>query len=797
MKCISKELFTLQSLKERAHTFSIRNLRPEYKTEAYELFCEISENEPKYSTIREGPARTAGVRKLGELEIHVCTPFCSECLVGYCRGERNVDNAIAQAQPAAAIAIFLIVVFHIFAGVTRQWCNVGLKLLQKILFLVPNGPRNSIPVDVRTILRKLNLISETTTYASCPTCGYCYPPEQRPAGIFFYPRRCTYQSLGRQSGCGATLTKSAVNGGRSVRVPIKPFVVQSLDAFLSRLLSRVDMVETLRKGLINHKLNGDKVTIGDGSVLSRLKGADGLPFLGELDNELRLAFSLSIDWFNPYHNKMAGKKASLGAITLACLNLSPELRYKQENLFLAAVLPGPKETSVSEINFYLAPIVDMLLQAWQIGTQFEFEGRILIVRSIVACLVADLPAARKAGGMAHFSAAKFCGFCTQMKANINSIDYWTWKKRSGQEIREIAENWRDASSMSERKQIFKEFGIRWSELFRLPYWDPAAQTVIDGMHNLFLGVVQHHVRDILGLDDEQRTRNHKEKQGQFQAHESSSDIFVEEQRQRKGYLEPLTISKLKELCRRAHIKGYSKRGITKNELMDMLSRSTDAIFSSFWDEYSNGSTVNPLPLAGPELFDAAESTNRSTALPGLDKLSPSEVKMIRERIRRTSRPRWHAKSPLDLGSSGHGKLKADQWRSLIEFDLPAALAYICFHSSSQAIDIEGSKERFECTMLLAVAVGWAVSRQTSRRHAENYTENMHRYLQSLLNGLPKKKLLPNHHVALHFAPFLEAFGPARGWWAFPFERVIGRLQRINTNYKIGAFGVSRTLEKLL
>lgn len=168
----------------------------------------------------------------------------------------------------------------------------------------------------------------------------------------------------------------------------------------------------------------------------------------------------------------------------------------------------------------------------------------------------------------------------------------------------------------------------------------------------------------------------------------------------------------------------------------------------------------------------------------LNKLSPSEVKIIRDCILRTSRPRWHASPPLDLGSSSHGKVKADQWRSLIEFDLPVALAYLCF-CCPQKCNMEKIERLFECTMTLAIAVGWAVSRQTSEYHAKNYTDNMHRYLQFLLNGVPKKKLLPNHHVALHFAPFLEGFGPSRGWWAFPYERVIGLLQGINTNYKIG------------
>jgi hypothetical protein len=40
---------------------------------------------------------------------------------------------------------------------------------------------------------------------------------------------------------------------------------------------------------------------------------------------------------------------------------------------------------------------------------------------------------------------------------------------------------------------------------------------------------------------------------------------------------------------------------------------------------------------------------------------------------------------------------------------------------------------------------------------------------------------PNVHVAFHIYDFLLLFGPVISWWCFPFERVIGYLQKINTN----------------
>ena len=60
--------------------------------------------------------------------------------------------------------------------------------------------------------------------------------------------------------------------------------------------------------------------------------------------------------------------------------------------------------------------------------------------------------------------------------------------------------WRDAQTLQERDQIFKSHGVRWSELFRLSYWDPVLFTVIDTMHNHYLGLLEDHCRSIWGMD---------------------------------------------------------------------------------------------------------------------------------------------------------------------------------------------------------------------------------------------------------------------------------------------------------
>jgi hypothetical protein len=71
------------------------------------------------------------------------------------------------------------------------------------------------------------------------------------------------------------------------------------------------------------------------------------------------------------------------------------------------------------------------------------------------------------------------------------------------------------------------------------------------------------------------------------------------------------------------------------------------------------------------------------------------------------------------------------------------------------------------------------------------------YLQCLLDLYPNIQFRPNHHAALHIGTLLTQFGPAHGWWMFPFERVIGILQGINTNSKLGKHRKQARYKRLL
>lgn len=164
-----------------------------------------------------------------------------------------------------------------------------------------------------------------------------------------------------------------------------------------------------------------------------------------------------------------------------------------------------------------------------------------------------------------------------------------------------------------------------------------------------------------------------------------------------------------------------------------------------------------------------------------------EIRQIQRHIAATTRPSWHVSPPPNFGTPTHGKLKADQWRSCIEFDLPVSMVQLWSGEPSGDVEDSRSQKLIEITMRLATAISWGTSHQTSPKHVAEYMENIHAYLTSLIELFPDITLRPNHHMALHLGEFFLRFGPVHGWWMFPFERVIGKLQRTKTNFKMGQF----------
>lgn len=394
----------------------------------------------------------------------------------------------------------------------------------------------SIPRDIRSVMTHLEVEPHITKYAACPSCSCLYAPSSNTANP--YPKYCTHAETDCPP-CGALPVKKEHDPPTNHRPHmtwslLRPYPYHSVLSWIAGLFAWKELERVVESAWDRPAASGTSWTdILQAPALTSFRGPDCELFSRQSGMNVNLVFGLYIDWFNPGSNKQAGKSRSLSAIYLVCLNLLPQLRFRAENICLVGVIPGPNEPSLHQLNHYLHPLVDEMLVLWHAGlwltqTAVHTHGR--LIHAAIIPLICDLPALRKAAGFAGHSSRHFCSFCLLKKPDINNISR-PWPKRSWEEHLRIAKQWRNAPTERDRQSLFEEHGLRWSELLCLPYWDPTHYTVVDAMHNLFLGELRHHCMAVWGID----IKDHKDKHGKVVVNKTVPHT-PEEQHQHLGHL---------------------------------------------------------------------------------------------------------------------------------------------------------------------------------------------------------------------------------------------------------------------
>ncbi|GBC19806.2 hypothetical protein GLOIN_2v1786147 [Rhizophagus irregularis DAOM 181602=DAOM 197198] len=188
----------------------------------------------------------------------------------------------------------------------------------------------------------------------------------------------------------------------------------------------------------------------------------------------------------------------IGVIYVAICNLPRDIRFKRENLLVLGLLPGLNKVSLHKINHYIAPIVNELELLWSgitLNRTFECQNG-KNIRAALVLISCNIPAARKICG--HISALVSCHRCMKRAnyedhqhnfAGMEDMENW-FITRDSTKHRRNALAWRSCNSTNSRKNFVSEKGVRWSELLRLPYFDPIRFIIVDPMHCLFLGIAR-------------------------------------------------------------------------------------------------------------------------------------------------------------------------------------------------------------------------------------------------------------------------------------------------------------------
>ncbi|KAF8573660.1 hypothetical protein K439DRAFT_1624914 [Ramaria rubella] len=392
---------------------------------------------------------------------------------------------VDRSNEVAQLAIFLGVVSHVVMGVSRRATDFLMGVLFIIMSLCSkkgdgsHNPSHSnilsqIPILIEDALSRFKLEGCTTTFAVCPSCHSTYAPQFATGGTFpIYPQWCTNIPNPESAICNEPLLKSEVFGNTPKILPIRTFVYHHFTDYLAGLLSQhetvMDNACLNRQASINERQPTYIKGVFDAQFLRTFEG----PVSGQLfidgGTEGRYLFVINIDFFNAEGMCICGTSASSGLISAACINLPEDIHDKPENMYCAGIISGPKEPTLEFLNPYLKPVIDDMVIAWERGYHFSrtpssLQGQ--TSRCAVAAMVADLVAARKTAQLGPGTHTIFCVACKcTHRSSLGRVDCDAWEKRSGAELRTIANQWKTASTTKERSEIYKAHGVHWSELW--------------------------------------------------------------------------------------------------------------------------------------------------------------------------------------------------------------------------------------------------------------------------------------------------------------------------------------------
>ena len=337
-------------------------------------------------------------------------------------------------------------------------------------------------------------------YVVCCKCDsvYEYNACVETVGSRKISKQCNHLGLkvrNKQTACGTLLLRVVhTKNGESLK-PFKSYPYQSLKIAIERLLNRKGFIAKceLWRNRAAKMPEGIKGDITDGNVW-HLFSSD------EMNNFLLYQYSylltLNIDWFQAFQRGIY----SVGVIYLTVNNLPREERYKPENVIIAGIIPGPNEPKLS-INSFLFPLVEELKHFW-VGVSIPLHTNTgtssVLVRLALCCVTCDIPASRKVLGFLGHNAALGCSKCYKKfvinvggNSDFSGYDRELWEPRTNLQHRQHCLALLNEENKAQLKAAETKFGLRYSILVSLPYFDPVRFHTIDPMHNLFLGTTKH------------------------------------------------------------------------------------------------------------------------------------------------------------------------------------------------------------------------------------------------------------------------------------------------------------------
>ncbi|KAF8579307.1 hypothetical protein K439DRAFT_1620668 [Ramaria rubella] len=340
----------------------------------------------------------------------------------------------------------------------------------------------------------------------------------------------------------------------------------------------------------------------------------------------------------------------------------------------------------------------------------------------------------------------------------------------------IAVQWRNAPTNKDQEMLFKEHGIRWSQLWHLPYWDPTRQLVVDFMHCILERVVQGHVCNALELSTKAaKVRLTLEPAfvrtfSKLGSHDTTEIDMT-----------PKEIKQVEKLQRNSRTRARH----AAIEPSQAQPRPTEICLPRF------GMYIPMKQLYKADYAKAMIQWHRGKPMSGghipIKLTTQAVMEHVRDVLNNTVTPLWLNSMPYNFGKSAARTLKADEWRTLSTVYLPLALVSLwgagMMHQDAKMA--RRLRATLDHTVTLFSTVHLVCMRTMTKARMSSYHSYMATYTKDLKEIHPTIKHTTSHHMALHIYDFLGPFGPEHSWWCFPFEHLIGILQRQPSNHKFG------------
>ena len=372
------------------------------------------------------------------------------------------------------------------------------KFLRFFLLTIDEKKFSSFPSSLYMAKKTLGIFTKIIKYAACNKCHKLYDinditnkTEITTCSFINYPNHSIERF--RQK-CNNPLVKKIDSNKEQILRPIMTYSLVNIRQQLALFFGRKDFEMSCRKWAAERENDTEALfNIYDGMIWKSFTGDNDKPFFNKEYADSHIGLMLNMDWFQPYINS----QYSVGVIYAVICNLPRSERFKPGNILTLAVIPGPKEPKLHEINHYLYPIINQLNQLWDgyyIKTYENNKGR--SVRGAIIACSNDVPAARKLCGF--ISARVACYRCYKTANFVNNqsnfggfadLDEW-FIERDINVIRDKASEWKKCTTKDSRRDHVSQYHVRWSEIYRLPYFNSVRFCVVDPMHCLFLGVAK-------------------------------------------------------------------------------------------------------------------------------------------------------------------------------------------------------------------------------------------------------------------------------------------------------------------